>query len=98
MGRPGMSGPDLTKVGAAHEHTKEWLADQIREPKKHKQEPHMPVYGPDKISDEQLNNLTTYLASLKEAPAPKEGGKEGGKGDGKEHGKEGGKEGAKGGS
>ena len=34
---PGMGGgtPDLTNVGAAAEHTKQWLAEHVRDPKKH---------------------------------------------------------------
>ena len=61
MGR----GPDLTKAGANPEHTKQWLADHIRNAKGHNPQSRMPPFGPDKISDADLNALVDYLASLK---------------------------------
>lgn len=62
---PGI-GPDLTTVGAAAEHTKQWLADHVRDPKKHKPGSTMPAFGTDKISDADLDSLAAYLASRKE--------------------------------
>ena len=61
--RPG--GPDLTTVGAKPEHTKQWIADHVRDPKSHKGKSMMPAYGADKISDADLNLLAEYLASQK---------------------------------
>jgi mono/diheme cytochrome c family protein len=69
MGGPG--GPDLTNVGAKPEHTKEWLAEHIRQPTKHTQGSKMPPFPPEKISDADLDKLATYLASRK----PDAGGK-----------------------
>ncbi len=73
IGPPGMGGPggpELTLVGT--DRTKEWLIEQIRFPQKHKPGSKMPPYGPDKISDSDLNHLASYLASLK-GPAKKDG-------------------------
>ena len=64
-GRPGMGGPDLTKTAAAADHTKDWLAAHIRDPKTHRQRSSMPPSGPDKISDADLDALAAYLASMK---------------------------------
>ena len=64
-GRPGMGGPDLTKTGAAADHTKDWLAAHVRDPKTHRQRSSMPPSGPDKISDADLDKLAAYLASQK---------------------------------
>jgi cbb3-type cytochrome oxidase cytochrome c subunit len=58
-------GPELTKVGAAPEHTKQWLAEHIRDAKKHKPTSRMPSFGADQINDADLNSLVDYLASLK---------------------------------
>ena len=63
MGGP--PGPDLTKVGATPEYTQEWLAEHIRDPKKHKPQSKMPAFGADKISDADLNHLAAYLAGRK---------------------------------
>ncbi len=71
-GQPGMhpggppgAGPDLTMVGTAPEHTKQWLAEHIRDAKMHKPESRMPPFGMDKISDADLTSLAEYLASRK---------------------------------
>ena len=61
----GRGAPDLTKAGSQAEHTKPWLADHIRDPKAHNQRSSMPLYGPDKISNADLDNLAEYLASMK---------------------------------
>jgi cytochrome c1 len=67
MGPPGggMNGPDLTEVGKKPEHTTEWLAAHVRDPKAHKPNSRMPAYGPEKISDADMKALTAYLASRK---------------------------------
>ncbi len=60
-----MSGPDLTKVGADLERTKQWLADHVRNPKSHKPQSRMPASGPEKINDGDLSALADYLVSRK---------------------------------
>ena len=61
-GRRGSKGPDLSRVGA--ERTVDWLVEQIREPRSHKPDSRMPSYG-DKISEDDLRAVASYLASLK---------------------------------
>jgi cbb3-type cytochrome oxidase cytochrome c subunit len=61
MGR----GPDLGKVGENPEHTEQWLADHIRNPKSHKPQSRMPPFDENKINDADMKALTDYLASLK---------------------------------
>ena len=63
-GGPG-GGPDLSKVGGKPEHTEQWLAEFIRDPKSHRQKSRMPAFGPDKITDADLAALAKYLASQK---------------------------------
>jgi mono/diheme cytochrome c family protein len=58
----GAKGPDLAGVGAKR--TVDWLVEQIRDPQSHRPGARMPSYG-DKISEEDLRALATYLASLK---------------------------------
>jgi cbb3-type cytochrome oxidase cytochrome c subunit len=67
---PGMRGPDLTKVGAKAEYTKEWLSEHIRDAKKHSPSSRMPPFPADKISDADLTALVDYLASRKDSPPP----------------------------
>jgi cbb3-type cytochrome oxidase cytochrome c subunit len=57
--------PDLTKVGAAAEHTKQWLADHIRDAKQHNPRSRMPRFPEEQINAADLNSLVEYLASLK---------------------------------
>jgi mono/diheme cytochrome c family protein len=61
-GRRGPRGPDLSRVGAVH--SVDWLVEQIRDPQSHKPDSRMPPYA-DKIGEEDLRALATYLASLK---------------------------------
>jgi cytochrome c1 len=75
-GPGGPGAPELTKVGASAEHTKEWLTEKIRDPRKAKPDSKMPPFPADKLSDADLKNLVEYLASLK-GEAPKKDGKEG---------------------
>lgn len=63
-GKKGGMAPDLGTVGAAREHTAAWLADHINDPTVHKAGSKMPKYK-GKITDEDMKELTTYLASLK---------------------------------
>lgn len=57
----GNLGPDLTNIGAKR--SKEWLAEQIKEPKSKNPASIMPAYK--NLSKTDLNALVDYLASLK---------------------------------
>jgi mono/diheme cytochrome c family protein len=57
-------GPDLAHVAADPAHTREWLADFIRDPKSHKANAKMPAFG-GKLNDQEFKDLLDYLASLK---------------------------------
>ena len=61
--KPGQ-GPDLAKVAGDPEHTPEWLADFIREPKSKKPASMMPRFQ-GKINDADFKALIEYLTSLK---------------------------------
>jgi len=61
----GMNGPNLTAVGGDPAHTKEWIAEHVRNPRVHKPMSRMPPSGPEKISDTDLEALAAYLASRK---------------------------------
>lgn len=63
-GQGGMGGPDLTKVGAEEGHTKEWIAEHIKDPQSHNPGSKMPKFG-DKIAEADLNTLAEWLASKK---------------------------------
>src|SRR5205809_668810 len=60
-----MKGPDLGKVAAPPEHTREWILAYIRDPQSKKADSKMPKFGVDKLSDEDLGALADYLATLK---------------------------------
>ena len=57
--------PSLAKVGADPKHSVEWLMAQIRDPKSHNSESHMPAYDDSKISHDDLKSLAEFLESLK---------------------------------
>ncbi|MGA7827734.1 MAG: c-type cytochrome [Geobacteraceae bacterium] len=57
----GTLGPDLTKIGATK--SKEWLAEQIEDPKSRNSASIMPAYKD--LSTPDLNALVDYLATLK---------------------------------
>ena len=59
----GKTGPDLTHVGKTRK--PDWLAAQIRNPKKFDPKSAMPAYGADKIDDKALKSLAAYMAGLK---------------------------------
>jgi cbb3-type cytochrome oxidase cytochrome c subunit len=63
-GRMGMRGPDLSKVAAESEHTRDWIKEHIKDPQQHKNNSRMPKFA-GKLSDEDLNAVVDYLASLK---------------------------------
>lgn len=60
-GRKG-SGPDLTHVGS--EHDAEWIADHIRDPKKHQPNSRMTRFDAT-LRDEQIKSLADWLATMK---------------------------------
>jgi cbb3-type cytochrome oxidase cytochrome c subunit len=59
-----MKGPNLAKVGAEPTHTRDWIAEHIRNPKTHKEQSSMPKFA-GKLKDEDILTLADYLASLK---------------------------------
>lgn len=67
-GGPGGRAPDLGKIGDDPEHTVEWLAAFIRDPKSKKPDARMPPFPAQRINDEGLQALAEYLASLKSGP------------------------------
>lgn len=56
-------GMDLSKVGAKHD--KVWIADHIRDAKKHNPMSRMRPYPEDKLSANDLDTLAEFLAGLK---------------------------------
>jgi mono/diheme cytochrome c family protein len=56
--------PDLSHEGADPSHTPQWLAQHVKNPKSQNPRSPMPAFE-GKISDQDLNALGTYLASLK---------------------------------
>ena len=63
-GQGGKRGPDLSKFGSDPDGNPKWIAEQIKNPKSHKADGHMPAYA-GKISDADLKVLVDYLVSLK---------------------------------
>jgi mono/diheme cytochrome c family protein len=58
------SGPDLTHVGAEADHTADWIAAHIKNPKSHSPNSRMPAFE-GRISDADLKTLSEYLAAQK---------------------------------
>ncbi len=63
-GQGGRRGPNLSKVGADPQHTAEWLAAYVKDPKSQNPTSRMPAFG-NRINDQNLQALGAYLASLK---------------------------------
>jgi mono/diheme cytochrome c family protein len=63
-GKGGKGGPDLTKVGAEAEHTKDWIAAHIEDPQQHNPMSKMPKFA-EKIAEADLNSLAEWLAAKK---------------------------------
>jgi mono/diheme cytochrome c family protein len=61
-GQGGKVGPNLSNEGNSG-HSSQWLATQIRNPRKHNSQTIMPPYN--SLTDQKVNNLVTYLESLK---------------------------------
>jgi mono/diheme cytochrome c family protein len=60
----GGRGPNLSKVAARPEHTREWLIEHTKDPTVHNPRSRMPKFA-GKIGDDDLAALGDYLASLK---------------------------------
>ncbi len=57
-------GPNLAHVGANPEHSVDWIAEHIQNPKLHNPRSRMPSFA-DKMSDEEIQAIAQFLASLK---------------------------------
>jgi len=56
--------PDLSHEGADPNHTPQWLAQHVKNPQSQNPRSRMPAFE-GKISDQDLQSLGVYLASLK---------------------------------
>ena len=56
--------PDLTHVGTEADHTAEWIAEHIRNPKGHKPSSKMPEFE-TKLKPEEIKSVAAFLKSLK---------------------------------
>ena len=61
-GKGGAVGPNLSSVGSRRDRS--YIYQQIKAPKSHNPSTAMPSFG-DRMTAEELNILTDYLASLK---------------------------------
>ena len=59
----GNKGPDLSHAGSDPDHTADWLADYIKNPKSKKPGSRMPPFE-GKLSPEQIRTVAEHLASL----------------------------------
>ena len=57
-------GPDLSHVGAEPEHTAEWIAAHVRDPKIHEPSSKMPAFE-SKLKPEEIKSIADYLSTLK---------------------------------
>lgn len=64
MGAGKKKGPDLGKVAALPEHTRDWIVAYIRDPESRKPDSKMPKFG-EKLSADDIGALADYLATLK---------------------------------
>lgn len=62
-GRKG-KGPNLAHVAAEPEHTAEWIAAHVRNPKAHEPSSKMPAFE-SKLTPEEVKSVADYLATLK---------------------------------
>ena len=62
-GRKG-KGPSLAHVAADPEHTAEWIAAHVRNPKAHEPSSKMPAFE-SKLKPEEIKSVAEYLATLK---------------------------------
>jgi len=60
----GHRGPDLSHVGAEAEHTAQWIADYIKDPKSKDPNSRMPAFG-DRVNDKDRLAIGAYLSTLK---------------------------------
>jgi mono/diheme cytochrome c family protein len=61
-GKGGASAPNLTTVGSRR--SRDYIHQQIKDPKSHNPDTEMPSFG-DRLSEQDLNILADYFASLK---------------------------------
>jgi mono/diheme cytochrome c family protein len=64
QGQGGGRAPDLSHIGANPQHTAEWIAGYVKNPKSVDPGSDMPAFG-DRISDQDYQALGAYLASFK---------------------------------
>jgi mono/diheme cytochrome c family protein len=57
-------GPDLSHVGSDAEHSVDWLAQHVRDPKAHKPDSRMPSFE-NKLTPEQIKSVAEFLAGMK---------------------------------
>ena len=57
-------GPDLTHIGSKPDHTADWIASVIRDPKSVRPDAKMPKLE-GKLKDEEIRTLAEYLAAQK---------------------------------
>ena len=62
-GRKG-KGPSLAHVAADLEHTAEWIAAHVRNPKAHEPSSKMPAFE-SKLKPEEIKSVADYLSTLK---------------------------------
>jgi mono/diheme cytochrome c family protein len=55
-------GPNLSKVGA--DHTVDWLAEHVKNPKSHKKGSMMPEFA-SKLTAEEITSVSEFMAGLK---------------------------------
>ena len=63
-GTGGNRAPDLSHTGGDATHTAQWLSEFIKDPKSKNPSSRMPPFG-DKITDADLQAVSSYLAGLK---------------------------------
>ena len=61
-GGPKLKGPNLSKVGA--EHTVDWLAEHVKNPKSHKPGSMMPEFA-SKLSEDDIKIVAEFMSKLK---------------------------------
>jgi mono/diheme cytochrome c family protein len=69
-GQGGSVGPNLSNEGNSG-HSDQWLATQIRNPRKNDPQTIMPPYN--SLTDQKVNNLVAYLQSLKTSSTQNDG-------------------------
>jgi mono/diheme cytochrome c family protein len=63
-GAPRKGGPDLAKTAEDPEHTVDWIAEHIKNPKTHNPASRMPAFE-SQLTPEQIRKLAEYVLTLK---------------------------------